>query len=320
MAHYNPYAEVDMTEGDPDLREDATAADPTDEDRSKNTISEAQIGSEPEIRQLYRQDISKPWKEWKEGEDPDIGKHSESLKYALVVRRERSRELDEGLSLHSITIQSPVLRKLLDEVFEGYTGLSTKTKNLTFKEPFHEFVHCWDKYEDARTRSESDTTQKQLLGLLTSVLEPDIRPLLDRKQDIIRERKAQFDDVWSIFTPDIEICMSTSMGYRVYQLESSQYQWDQGTVTFVLTCRNISYNGKIFGFETTMLGIESYEGIKSLEDLEVLPLYLHSEQESIISQATTRGKKFVDLQGWHYKSYQGIVTPADNRRRPRKVS
>lgn len=65
----------------------------------------------------------------------------EAKRYALIIRREKSGRQNSSLILHSVTIQSPLIRKILGVIFKGYRGITTKLKDLTFKAPFHEFFY-----------------------------------------------------------------------------------------------------------------------------------------------------------------------------------
>ncbi|PIA94172.1 hypothetical protein CB0940_08049 [Cercospora beticola] len=304
---------------DADLNEAISPPPPPGEKVPDTSISKGQIGTEIAVRQLYRKDPTEPWKPWKAGEDPDISKHAESLKYALVDRRERNSEFDEGLSLHSVTVQNPALRRLLATVFEGYRGFSSTTTNLTFRAPFHDFVHCWTQYETVQATIPHDSTESQVFTLFTSIIEPEIRPLLALKQDILREGQAEFQDAWLVFTPDTEVATTLEEGDRIYSFLSSRYTSIRDELFLELTVRHVGYDGVKFGWEQGYLLIGAYDGLKALHDLDAVPLQFHPRQQEIISVTTSRGRDFVNLQGWHYKAYSGRVIPADQRRRVRQI-
>ncbi|KAM3417153.1 hypothetical protein BST61_g8728 [Cercospora zeina] len=285
---------------DSDLREEVPQPPlPWKKDVPDNSIGKHEIGTEIAIRQLYRKNSTEPWKPWKAGEDPDITKHPESLKNALVVRRERLSELDEGLSLHSVTVQSPVLRALLSTVFEGYRGVSTTTADLTSRAPFQDFVYRWAQYEATRATIASESSEDLVFKLFTSVIEPGVRPLLDRKQDILRDGQAEFKNVWLAFSPDIEICVNVEGEYLVYNFSSSTYTSAREDPALSISAQNIGYNGIQFGWERDCLFITAYDGLKALCELEVVPLRLHPQEKEIIESTKARGRAFVSLQGWH---------------------
>ena len=97
-------------------------------------------------------------------------------------------------------------------------------------------------------------------------------------------------------TPGMEICEGNGAPCQVYQLISSCYGYDMNDgLCLELMCRNISYNGHMFGWQPTTLSIALYQGVKSLKELNVVPLKLHPQEEPIVELTTSRGKKFVNL-------------------------
>jgi len=44
-----------------------------------------------------------------------------------------------------------------------------------------------------------------------------------------------------------------------------------------------------------------------LDQLKIFPLEYHTNKEDLTASLVARGKKFVSLQGIHYKSYEGIA-------------
>ena len=91
-----------------------------------NPEPELSSGMKIDIKELYRDDPRQGWDDWTPedvGVDPE--ETSEAKTYALVVRREKSSQGRASLALHSITVQSPLMRRILNETFVGYQGIST---------------------------------------------------------------------------------------------------------------------------------------------------------------------------------------------------
>ncbi|KXS95708.1 hypothetical protein AC578_10765 [Pseudocercospora eumusae] len=301
-----------MGTGD-DLRE-APSLDPVEVGEK---IKKNEIGLDADIRQLYREDLTKPWQTWKEDAENERANHPKNSKYALVVRRQMSTESDDGLQLHSVTVQSPILRKLLDDVFEGSREVCTTMKDLTFKHPFHEFLHRWDRYL-ACVGEVNGGLEKQHVQLLHGILEPVVGPLVEQKRDILKQNRVDFKRLWMIFEPDCEI--TTPEDGRLFTNQDTKYEIIPGGEALLLGSKCVNYNGKFFGYQTVTLGIDSYEGFKMIDELEVVPVALHPRRDALIEEATARGKRFADLSGWQYKSYTGIVTIAEQQKRPRMVT
>lgn len=77
---------------------------------------------------------------------------------------------------------------------------------------------------------------------------------------------------------------------------------------FNLKCRYIDCDGVTFGYIATSLTIEDFDGIKLISELSVLPFHLHSQIGVIWERLRKREKSFVELNGFHYRSYSGLCT------------
>lgn len=109
--------------------DDVSPDDAQDKVEETQESEPIQVGMTVETKDLFRGDHREPWQEWA---PDDIGIASKSTpasaKFALIVRREKENgDTDEPvLALHSITVQSPIIKRLLGPVFAGYRA-STQT-------------------------------------------------------------------------------------------------------------------------------------------------------------------------------------------------
>ncbi|KAH8589925.1 P-loop containing nucleoside triphosphate hydrolase protein [Bisporella sp. PMI_857] len=263
-------------------------------------------GMEIGIKDLYREDPRVPWDDWCPDDiGLDIEDKPEAKKWALIVRREKSKAGKSTLALHSITVQSPLVKEFLGPVFEGYQGISTKLKELTFSSPFHEFFYRWDRFQTA-IKDEKDELTLKHVDLLATVITAEIKPHLEKREDLLKHGLVTFDYIWALFEPDLDIWSEVDEQDRLYKLSSSKYQQSQTGVFFALSSRYIDTNGSSFGYVAVSLVIESFEGIKPVANLNVLPAHLHPHIEEIKMRLHQRGDKFRDLNGLHYKSYSGF--------------
>jgi hypothetical protein len=51
----------------------------------------------------------------------------------------------------------------------------------------------------------------------------------------------------------------------------------------------------------------THEGYMALDLLKIFPLEYHPRKDELIAAFVERGKKFVSLQGIHYRSYDGVA-------------
>ena len=264
------------------------------------------IGGETAIRELYREDPRVGWEDWTpEDIDIDPEESSDTKKYALIVRREKRVGGKSALVLHSITIQSPWIRKLLDDVFEGFKGITTKLKDLTLNAPFHEFFYRWDRFQ-GRIMEETNSGILEHIRLLQTVIEPEIKPHLEMKEDLICHGLVTFNYLWALFEPGAVVHAVLDGHDRLYNLVSSRYRQSGEQVLFNLECRYVDCNGSSFGYVPASPDIFKFEGIKAISELQIVPVHLHPQTKEIQAKLRERGRTFEQLNGFHFKSYTGL--------------
>ncbi len=259
-------------------------------------------------KELYREDGRFPWDDWSPDDiDIDPEETSEAKSYALIVRREKRVGQKSSLVLNSITVQSPLIRKVLGNVFDGYRGMTTKLKDLTFSAPFHEFFYRWDRFQQQITEEKDDLVLEHI-RLLQSVISGEIQPHLDKRQELLDNGLVTFDYLWALFEPNAVIYKQSDGQDRLYKLVDSSYCKAGDSAFFSLACRYIDCDGTAFGYVTTSLALSDFDGIKPASELSIMPIRLHSQSSEIWERLKKRGKSFVKLNGFHYTSYSGMYT------------
>lgn len=257
-------------------------------------------GMTPNTKHLYRNGYYDDWFEHL----PET-RTCESAKFAIVVRRQKkSGDTDElEFELHSITVQSPLIKAQLGPVFAGYKGINTNVEKLDFKAPFHEFFYRWKEFLKAEP-PKSDPIGRKHYKLLFDVISLEIVPHLEQIDDLLQNNVISYNYLWTLFEPGTEAYSRDSDGQgRLYLLESGDYVEYNGT--FEMSCRFIDTTGESFGYRTTSLNIDKFQGLKPICELNVLPSSLKSGMTEIRARLTERGRKFEKLQGCHFKSYTG---------------
>ncbi|KAK2935430.1 AAA ATPase domain [Fusarium oxysporum f. sp. vasinfectum] len=226
---------------------------PKNQDHQNNSGNPVEVGMAAETKDIYRKSSWDPWQEWTEEEIGVDGRSSQaSAKYALIVRREKEHgEIDESvLSLHSITVQSPLLKKILGPVFKGYKGIKPNLKKLEFHAPFREFFYRWDEFTQADPRNDSADSSEECshYKLLADIIHAEIKPRIEQASDLLNNGVISFDYVWTLFEPDIEVYTTVEGRDRLFRLSSSNYsKTPDGTVAYVLCARFIDTDGDTFG-------------------------------------------------------------------------
>ncbi|KAM0562014.1 hypothetical protein ACHAPJ_002456 [Fusarium lateritium] len=269
-----------------------------------------------ETKNLYRKSYRDPWQEWRSEEiGVDSRSSHSSAKFALIVRREKQHgDTDEPiLALHSITVQSPLIKKLLGPVFEGYRGINTNLKKLEFRAPFREFFYRWKDFVkvDPSGSAESDEGCSHF-KLLADILSAEIQPHIEQTKDLLKNDVISFDYLWALFEPGVEVYAKTDGRDRLFTLNTGNYQKLQnGSVAYVLSVRYVDTDGDGFGYGNTDLIIWPFENVKSLLELEALPSHLQPGISDIRDQLTERGRFFESLKGVHHRTYSGAYTIAN---------
>ena len=259
-------------------------------------------------KELYREHDKDAWADWSPDDiDVDLEDTPDTKTYALIVRREKHLKQKTSLVLHSITVQSPLIRQVLETVFDGYGGMTTKLKDLTFTSPFHEFFYRWDSFQQ-QIKEEDDDLVLEHMRLLQSVISGEIQPHLEKRQELLDNGLVTFDYLWALFEPDAVIYKHSDGHDQLYKLVNSRYREIDATRFLKLTCRYIDCDGIGFGYVTTSLTLSEFEGISPISQLSVVPILLHTQIRKVLERLWKRGKKFVELNGFHYKSYSGLCS------------
>ncbi|KAI8945343.1 P-loop containing nucleoside triphosphate hydrolase protein [Xylaria longipes] len=285
--------------------------DNTDIDGKNSSVDNKEpieVGMTAEAKDLYREDYRSPWQEWS---PDDIGIDSKSTpdseKFALIVRRTKVQS-DTGepvLKMHSISVQSPLIKKRLGPVFAGYQGINTNLKKLEFNAPFHEFFYRWEEFKDQATK-EHDSDEEKHYKLLFDIISSEVKPHIEQAEDLLNNKVITFDYVWALFEPGTEIHCKVQDEDRLYLLNGGRYTaLPNGSKIYAISCRYIDTDGEFFGYRTTSLSIGAFENVTPISELNVLPSHLRPGISETRVRLEQRGRKFERLQGTHYMAYSG---------------
>lgn len=270
------------------------------------------LGTRAEIQQLYRPNDRSLWNESvpdKTATDVEAGSYAQEC--ALIVRRE-PHPITNQVALHSITVQSPLIKKVLDGTFKGFEGLNTQLKQLTFKAPFHPFYYRWHRFEKLR-KDEQHQETKEHLDLLYPILSEEIMPHIEAMIDLTKNKVISFDYLWTIFAPGMEVYTELDGQDRLMELTDNRYGANMGGEFFTLECRYIDCDGSSFGYVSSSVDIDKFEGVKKLVDLDAFPSHLHPDVENLVDRLHARGEKLEQLNGFRHMSYSGFYTARSSR-------
>ncbi|KAF2184022.1 P-loop containing nucleoside triphosphate hydrolase protein [Zopfia rhizophila CBS 207.26] len=221
-------------------------------------------------------------------------------RYALIVRNKNSHQTGKAMEVSSIIVQSPLLKPLLEDVFEGYDGVTAGLKKLTFSKPFAPFFYRWSRFKKA-VEGETDGSTRAHAQLLYDVLSKELDDTITTYQDLLSHGVSTYNYLWTLFKPgDILLCQLKGEDMMM-KLQNSDYE----SGGFGLFAKYVDWNGSFFGYASCKFTVHPFEGTKPITDLEAHPIQFNSEAGAIESRLASRGKRFGELQGYHYKLYKG---------------
>jgi hypothetical protein len=234
--------------------------------------------------------------------------NEETAEYAFLKRNERSTDSRKKLSLHSIVVQSPLIKRVLGKVFESYEGVCTDLERLEFEKPFEPFVHRWEKFRSAKY-TETDEVTKQHLDLLWECLEKELRLTLAKKYDLLANGVMTYDYLWTMFEPGTLVFSQMGGNERVMRVQSYSYQCN----SFYAFNRYVEWSGKKFGMEDATSSIGTFDGTRRIINLSVYPLIYHPDSLGVQKRCIARAKEWEAFCKYSFMSYKGGATSGCNR-------
>ena len=305
------YTEANDGEDPPLVVEEAAIRAPNGTAHAGVTDAPFQIRYGPglncESKRLYKKDNGLGIVEWVE-DMPDNFKNATECgeawaEFALLLH---THLVNNQQKLHSIIVQSPLLKSPLNGVFEGYPGFFTGESALTLEAPFKPFVHRWKAFVDTCNKDqESDTTRH--LQLLRSILEPELQATFATISDFKAHGGIEFNQLWMVFEPGSLVLATdnrTECAYKIIRTEN-RISREEKREFFVLHVCFVDYDGKRFGYALHMVAIGEFRGGSKCEDLGVYPLNHHPSKSKLVQKLMARGEKFEALATVAYKAYDG---------------
>ncbi len=238
--------------------------------------------------------------------------------YAVLARKSEGHgDFGRDLKLHSIVIQSALIRKVLDVALKGYPGISTGLENFTVDAPFPCFYHRWTALVDAYSTSVGETAQH--LGLLINLLDVEFRGTQKAVADLLKNNVIEHQYLWTIFQPGHYILTKTHGQDSVLLLDAVS-KYDEtlhgGNRGYMLSGSYIDYDGSMTGLGTTRIKISEFKGTMPLAELPALPFLMHPDREAIEKKRVAEGKRFAAFRTGEFQEYAGRAF-SDSRNRDR---
>lgn len=254
--------------------------------------------------------------QWQEEIPEDVGdpvENDETAKWALLVRNVKVyNDPRRVLSIHSIVVQSPLLKTLLAGVLKNYPGVTMGLTRLEFSGKFEPLIHRWAELQEAIAKlgeeTEDQRTTKAHAELLKDVLTKEFKSMIDTSQDMKSKRVMTYEHLWTLFQPGATVFSRQDGQETAMTLVETRYGQDaQGAPCFWATCKYVDWDGARFGTNKINLSVAAYTGTRAITSLRVYPLEFHTEGDVIRTRLIERGTKAEALAGANYRAYQGVA-------------
>ncbi|KAK0101594.1 hypothetical protein ONS95_006757 [Cadophora gregata] len=255
---------------------------------------------------FYRKDGE--WSQTSPYHLPEAAENNETAQHAILKRNEKSSDSRKKLSLHSIIIQSPLIKSVLGKVFEGYDGITTELDRLELKKPFEPFVHRWEKFRLARNY-EQDPDTRDHLDLL-NIIYAELKFTLARRDDLLMHGVMRYDLLWTMFEPETLVFQEfgESKSERVTRVDSYSYGR-----SFAVTSRYVEWEGTKFGMDSDCESIGSFNGTKKITDLKIYPLAYHRDAIGVQRRCIARAREWETYCRYSFKQYIGVAVSSRSR-------
>lgn len=254
--------------------------------------------------------------QWQSKMPKDIGEaveNNKTAKYALLVRNVKVYgDPTRVLAIHSIVVQSPLLKQLLTGVLKNYPGVTVGLNRLEFSGKFEPLIHRWTELQDAISKlggtTETERNTKEHAELLREVLVKEFKSLIDTSQDMKSKRVMTFEHLWTLFQPGSTVYTRQDGQETALTLTSTRYGQDaKGVPCFWCSCKFVDWDGSKWGTQKLSVAIPAFTGTRSISSLKVYPIEYHHEGDTIRTRLIERGAKAEALAGANYRGYSGVA-------------
>lgn len=215
----------------------------------------------------------------------------------------KSSDTRKKLSLHSIIVQSPLIKTLLGKVFKGYEGVTTNLERLEFNSPFKPFVHRWETFREIREAEKDEVTRKHV-DILWETLEEELKSTLETRDDLIKNGVMTYELLWTMFEPGTLIFAQKGDQERVLRTSSNYYNCNPNQ--FSLASKFVEWNGTSFGMSDDHMTISAYAGTRPITELSAFPMNYHPDLEGLQRRCIARGKIWEGFCKYSFNAYKGI--------------
>ncbi|KAM6522120.1 hypothetical protein FALCPG4_011808 [Fusarium falciforme] len=315
---------TESTEDKSEEKKDEDKKDGDEEKKEEEEKEKVMVGLLADTKDLYAKYDEHGDRSWTDKYPTDLeeaAENEETQKYAVIIRKKKPKEADSNkpLIIDSLVIQSPYLKRVLGKVFDGYPGVFCGVSRLKFHAPFECFVHRWDKFSAAKDDTAYDEATREHVTLLYNIMKEELGEIIQLREDYFKNRAVAFEHIWTLFPPGCTVWGSEKGKPVAVKFNSGHFGKNGCGVTFyILQCKIIDWDGKYMGWTDLTMRIPEFFGTVPFSELPCYPLEYHPRLDAAKALLTERGRKFDELGGYCYKSYNGTAIWHVNSEKTRK--
>ena len=278
----------------------AVASEEAEEKKDEPTVT-VPPGSKTSFTNIYKNEFDETWTAEKPDDlEPAEGK--DTAGHAIVIRQQKSKDSRKKYEIHSIVVQSPLLKTALSEILDGYPGICCNLDRLIFTAPFEPFVHRWGSLLAYLEKEDLESEMIEHMGLLQEVLKKELGDTIKAFEDYVANGVLTHEHAWIVFQPDSVVISPSSVGGTIaLRIKSGAYADGEKGKMYSMSCQRVDWNGKSFGWADEIVELQEFTGTQPIDGLSVFPLDFHPRKEEVKADLVERGKRFAALAGCHYR-------------------
>ncbi|KAK3302765.1 P-loop containing nucleoside triphosphate hydrolase protein [Chaetomium strumarium] len=316
---------------EPEVKPSADVKD--DEPAKPATVEENELEPEPEpeqvdgsgVQKLYRHDCHyeccpSRWSKFATHQDEQNALEAE-VRAVPIVQRHAFNSDKEWVTV-SFNVHCPHMRAFLAEALARYQDLDLDLEGWTFSPPYKPLVHRWDRilalHRQIRSQSEegdddndndNDTEEgknkkKAAVDQLVDFLQPILAGSIEDLTSTRDTGTIRYDMLWQIYPPGEQVLT------KFYGVDTIcrvvKYHKSQRRRCWIITLEYVDWDGERCGLRTTEVRIPLYSGLRRVTSFPAYPLSFAEKPEEIREAMMARGRRFQELRGYHFLSYEGV--------------
>lgn len=224
---------------------------------------------------------------------------------AMVLRRRVDKRGDEIDTI--LEVQSPIIRRALQEVLEEYEYINLLAVPIKISKPYEALFHCRDglrRYAVAPQRSEEE---KAHLQLLVDFIKQNLGPVEQEWEQMVPKHMITFDLLWVLFRAGDDVIVRNDYFQQVLRVISYEFKSYNGALIFEVEAWRWGYSGSKFGPAQERLRIPAFSSARNTEQLPFFPVKQlpKPQQDELKTKLVARGQKWRRLVKCQHMQYNG---------------